>query len=339
MTSKWWAQNLFKGRIGEAIVEAILSEFGYKVERGGYEQVGAGNPRVAPDLVVTDPRNQRRRYVEVKYRSARPTAVQLDTNRIAAYTEHYPHTILAVSSSWDGAIYCAEVEDLPGESTLSLLGEYWKPIWHYFPLVKRGERLQQTWKDLMGTLSTYGSRQAFGRRDVKLWDGEYEALTRYLKENWDEGFLEVGIPKPETDKMTLEELWEVARRINAVVLVYELLDPPEENPVESPLMLQIVNRALDIRGEGILMIDIEKLSEDLGLDKDLLAQLVPMLMELWKVDFDEKHRRLAEQFLEKLEDGVGEAYLLDQATPFGDSETVDLKTAIRLAINPCRIDR
>ena len=37
-------------------------------------------------------------------------------------------------------------------------------------------------------------------------------------------------------------------------------------------------------------------------------------------------------------EGVGEVYLLDQAVSFEHTERLDLKTAIKLTTNPCRID-
>jgi len=47
--------------------------------------------------------------------------------------------------------------------------------------------------------------------------------------------------------MTLEELWEEVRRINAVGLAEDLLDPSEEYPVEPLLMTVAVQRALGNR--------------------------------------------------------------------------------------------
>ena len=340
-----WAPNLFKGRIGEAVVEAILSEFGYKVHRGGFEQVSSGDSRVAPDLVVTDPRTQEERHVEVKYKAARPTAVQLDPTQIAAYKKLYPGTILAISSAWDGAIYCCQVEELPlkeggGLSTLSLLGGYWKPIWHHFPLVKRGERLSETWRKFQAVMSTYGSRQVFGRPDHKLWDEEYDALARYLHETWDECLPELGIARPQVEKMTLEELWEAARHINAAVLAQRLLDPSEENPIESPLTSQAVDRVLGRRGEEHLWIDLEQLAKALGLDEeDAALQGIVSMIGATIRDPGGETAQLAKRLVEELEDGVGEVYLVDQAVPFQDSESIDLKTAIKLALSPCRIDR
>lgn len=39
MKKNWWAENIFKGRIAECIVEEMLKEAGYIVFRFGYESV------------------------------------------------------------------------------------------------------------------------------------------------------------------------------------------------------------------------------------------------------------------------------------------------------------
>ena len=54
MASRYWSRDLFKGRIGGAIIEAVLSEFGYQVERAECKQ-GAGDPQIHPDFLVTHP--------------------------------------------------------------------------------------------------------------------------------------------------------------------------------------------------------------------------------------------------------------------------------------------
>ena len=186
----------------------------------------------------------------------------------------------------------------------------------------------------------YGSRQAFGRRDQKLWEGEYEALAHYLESTWDQGLLEFGIRKPQCENMTLEELWETARHINAVALAEDLLDPSEENPVESPLVQQTVNRVLDHRGEKELLFDLEKLPEGLGLEKkEAVRGLMALVAMAIRDPSDDKAGRLARRIVEGLPNGVGEVHLVDQAVPFRDSVRLDLKTAIKLAINRCRIDR
>ena len=44
--------NLFKGRLGEVVVETIFVKFEYEVKRAGYEQLSGGKERIHPDLKV-----------------------------------------------------------------------------------------------------------------------------------------------------------------------------------------------------------------------------------------------------------------------------------------------
>lgn len=104
MTSNWWAANLFVGRIGEAVVESVLSEFGYAVMRSGNEQLAfpsriSGRKRrgkLTPDLLVRDPDSEEERYVEVKARSARPMAVILERVRFDTLQGSFPRTVLTL---------------------------------------------------------------------------------------------------------------------------------------------------------------------------------------------------------------------------------------------------
>ena len=95
-----WASSLFKGRIGEAVVESVLSEFGYQIARSGQEfhrlpaQSGSPQDVSAPDLAVTDPNTKSTRYVEVKFQSARPMSVILKKSKLEDLRRYYPGTIL-----------------------------------------------------------------------------------------------------------------------------------------------------------------------------------------------------------------------------------------------------
>ena len=66
------ASGIFKGRISEAIVEAVLSEFGYKVDRvdSKFHTPGDKYPspqkQYTPDLLVTDPNSDASTYVEAQ---------------------------------------------------------------------------------------------------------------------------------------------------------------------------------------------------------------------------------------------------------------------------------
>lgn len=342
MTSKWWSSNIFKGRIGEAVIESILIEFGYIVRRSGYEQTSSGSPRIAPDLLVTHPGTGERFYVEVKYRSARPTEVLIEGGRLAEYRANYPGTILAINSSWDGGIYCSKVEDIPvkdheGTAPLNLTADYWKPIWQCFPLVKQGEQLKETWRFLRDIMAAYGTRQIFGRQDQKLWGEEYEALTSYIEASWDEQLEGLGIPEPQPERATLEELWESVRQINASELADELLEPTHGEVISGIAMHQTMQRILNRRGEAFATFDLAKICEGLRLGQDELSKILAanLVTNLQKTQPDGNSRRI---WIEALPDGIQGAYLMDQSIPFEETPPVDLKTVLLLITSQCRID-
>ncbi|MBI4298731.1 MAG: hypothetical protein HY666_03125 [Chloroflexi bacterium] len=158
---------------------------------------------------------------------------------------------------------------------------------------------------------------------------------------WHEDLLQYGIGKPETEKMTLEELWVSARNINAAGLAEELLGPSDENLVETSTMLLTMSRALGSRGEQNLAINLPELAKALGVNEDdpAPAGIAMLISGMIKDPFDDKLGRLAKRLIAELPDGIGEVYLMDPAVPLQESERLDLKTALKLAINPCRIDR
>ena len=337
----YWSRNLFKGRVGEAVIESVLSEFGYLVLRAGYEQAGGARELLKPDLLVDDPRTRQQTYVEVKYRSARPTAVQLDAERLLVVRQDYPQAILAFVSAYDGAIYCAALDNLDlGEGgRVNLLDGAWQPIWHYFPLVLPGPKLHGLWKDLRASLENFGSRIVSRRLDSQLWEDETDALAAYLEATWEEPMQDLGIAEPEPEKLTHEEKWEKAREINAANLVLDLFEYAEEDSVETNTLLLALGRALGRRGEGILTIDLGEVARSLGLEQDDRA-VVGLIRAGFNVQpHDRKITDLRDRLLAELPDGVGGVYMIDPSVPFEEAHQVDFKTAIRLAWNPCRIDR
>lgn len=78
-----------------------------------------------------------------------------------------------------------------------------------------------------------------------------------------------------------------------------------------------------------------------GDDKNKSAAMgfAELLGALIKDPFHKVNRKLAESLLDKMKPGVGEAYLMDQAIPWKDTERVDLRTIIKLVLSRCRIDR
>ena len=105
----FWASSIFKGRIREAIVESVLLEFGYKVDRIGQE---FGKPRFTPDLLVRDPNTKGKTYVEVKLRTARPMSVRVEKIKLERIRRYYPQTILIFVSAYNGSVNCANIREL-----------------------------------------------------------------------------------------------------------------------------------------------------------------------------------------------------------------------------------
>ena len=98
-----WGINIFKGRIGEALIESVLQEFGYEVQRVGQEFLHGNNgnnraisyaKRYAPDLKVIDPRTKKETLIEAKLRSARPMTATLDKVKFNSINKYYPDTII-----------------------------------------------------------------------------------------------------------------------------------------------------------------------------------------------------------------------------------------------------
>ncbi|MQF82563.1 hypothetical protein FIM02_00120 [SAR202 cluster bacterium AD-802-E10_MRT_200m] len=340
MASKWFAENVFKGRIGEAIVECLLTEFGYKVERVGHEQSNLGNPESMPDLKVTHPANGQQWLLEVKYRSARPDKFEVRPNELWKYRKNHPGTLLAFASPWDGSIYCAKVEEVPlskSDGGLSLTAEYWKPIWHFFPLVKEGEQLKKLWKDFQHIMATYGTRQISDRNNETLWDGEYEALDSYLEDPWDPELEQLGILKPNLEQMTLEKRWELVREIAASGLAVDLLGVADDDVI-SDKVLHVMQRVLDRKGEQHLRINLGHMCEAHGIEPTQKHRMIQagFLQALMFGPFSDAERR---KLISGMKEGIHVAYLLDPAIPFEQTEAIDLKTALLLLSTPCRLDR
>ena len=115
---------------------------------------------------------------------------------------------------------------------------------------------------------------------------------------------------------------------------------PRDTTEGQRLRSQAVDRALDRRGEENLWFDLKQLAKALGLDEgDAAGQGIVTMIGAAFRDPDGEAAQWAKRFVEELEDGVGEVYLVDQAIPLRDSKPIDLKTAIKLALSPCRIDR
>jgi len=351
-----WASSLFKGRIGEAVVESVLSEFGYQVARTGQEfhRLPSGSQSeshqvLAPDLAVTDPITDTTKYVEVKFRSARPMAVILEKTRLEDIRRYYPGTILIFVSAYDGSVNCANVDDfsasnyeliLDGFAEFDLTRRGWRPIWDYFPLVQPGERLQKLWAELNSVLHEFAEFQVSCSENDQALEDERDFLDDYIEKYWVPGFEnELSLTKPTKDS-TINDLWEIARKVLAVNFAIALHDPEEDIPTFE--LIYIINRTLNKRGESQISVDLEVLRQELLPYPELLAKFDDIRSRpLRRDDTNEmrlRSRQMVDDVFQHIPKGVGKAYLgTDQHTLEGALE-IDLRTMLALTERRNRLD-
>ena len=89
----------------------------------------------------------------------------------------------------------------------------------------------------------------------------------------------------------------------------------------------------------MLTIDLKEVAQSLGLEEEDRAVVGRILAGFTRQTNDTKIADLRDRLLAALPDGIGGVYMIDPSVPFEEAHQVDLKTAIRLAWNPCRIDR
>ena len=122
------------GRIGEAMVEAIFSTFGYSVQSYGYEnrlsylietlvkRTDSVSKRIRsmPDLLMV-PKDQSQSYlIEVKVTHQDPKIFELNETVLGTYMKLWPEATLVVICMEDSLLYSREVKEL---ETLGALKE------------------------------------------------------------------------------------------------------------------------------------------------------------------------------------------------------------------------
>jgi len=350
-----WASSLFKGRIGEAVVESVLSEFGYQVDRSGQEfhrlpaQSGLAQEVLAPDLAVTDPKTGSTKYVEVKFRSARPMSVILEKARLEDIRRYYPGTILIFVSAYNGSVNCANVDEISednykvtpdGFAEFDLTRRGWRPIWDFFPLVQPGERLKQLWTELKAALHNFGEFQMSRGDNEQALEDEREFLETYIEEYWKPGMeLDIQVGPPEEDS-TINELWKIARSVNAIHFAVDLHDPNDE--IEIFDLYYIVNRLLGKSGESQGSIDLEALRKELLAYPDLLSCFDDIRSQAGGDDpiiNQMLSRRMVDEVFHFIPKGVGKAYLGTNQHSLEDALEIDLRTFISLAERRNRLDQ
>ncbi len=345
----FWASSLFKGRIGEAIVEAVLSEFGYTVRRAGSEFALSGKKtdaellRLRPDLIVRDPMTGDLTYVEVKARTALPFDVVLEKDRLDGIRQHHPGTVLIFVSAFDGSVNCAQVDEMlpsrlqvdpDGFCHFDLLGERWKPIWHFFPLVKKGAQLGRLWAKIKREMHTFGHRQ-LSRSTGEMFEGERDLLEQYVNNRWHPVMRDYGVPEL-TKCPSLSKLREIAHSISAFSFARDLIGRDNVDSVEFRFIME---KALSGEGSRFLTLDLREIRE--------ILRPYPLSMKtyeklLGKATVLPLGADWGQQFLEKLYQllprGEGRARLVVDEVTMDDYVEVDLRTAIGMLRRRNRLD-
>jgi len=339
-----WAANVFEARIGEALVEAVLFEFGYQVDRVGreYQKLSwkgvSEIERFTPDLLVAHPKRLETKRIEVKTRSARPMSVLIDRTRLMGMLKYFPDAILVFVSSYNGSLNCTSIDKLShGQQNLrpdgyyefSLLNGEWQPIWYYFPLVKPGERLAELWNSLKTYLLTFAESRVHSIKEKELFEGEQAELTGYIEKYWNPRMLEYDIFSPQMKTPhVLGESWDRTRQINAFLVATELCGEENTGTIE---FTRVMDRVLGRSAEHHTTVDLQEIRDGLTQYPDLLSRFNELVR---KAADSSKHGVYAEflkELSEMLPEGVGKVLLSKEGAPLEDSIEVDFRTALGLA--------
>ena len=339
-----WAYNVFRGRIGEAIVEAVLFEFGYQVDRVGREYPmsawkGVSEiERFTPDLLVAHPKRLETKRIEVKTRSARPMSILIDKTRLEGMLKYFPDAILVFVSSYNGSLNCMSVDKLsPTQDNLRPDGYYefnlltgdWQPIWYYFPLVKPGERLAKLWNGLKTYLHTFAESRVLPRKEKELFEGEQEELTGYIEKHWNPRMLEYDIFSPQMKTpLVLGESWDRAQQINAFLVATELCGEENTGTIE---FTRVMDRVLGRTGEHHITVDLQEIRENLTQYPDLLTSFNELVKKATDSSQHGVYTAFLKELSEMLPEGVGKVLLSKEGAPLEDSIEVDFRTALGLA--------
>ena len=350
MTNRW-SNNLFLGRIGEALVESVLSDYGYRVTRtGGEFRLPGSEPltleqRTRPDFWVFSSSEDEGRYVEVKARSWRPMRVLMGRSEVDNINRIYPDTLMVFVSSYDGSLNCAPVSEITADMYLEdsddmlefdLTRDGWRPIWDFFPRINPDEELADLWKSLTNTLEGFGNRRVQYSKGEELYEDELQSLKAWVDKFWEDWMPDYGLKaKPEIDSRAA--YWELVREMNSILLVAELFGGENFGTRE---FLSTWGIAKGEKGEGSITLDLQEIFELIGSDPANESNFRRTLSEITsRKDNAPSGSRLLELIAKSLPAGVGKAYIPVEGSPLDEALEVDLRTAWAMARGKNRLDR
>lgn len=365
-----FALNLFQGRIGEAYVESVLTEYGYRVVRSGFEKVQApgvqhtGAQRLTPDFAIYAPGSEFLHYVEVKTTTYRPNEITtLPKGKLDVLRQHYPRTLLAYVSSYDGSVNCQILQSIRDEQisinddgfcVFDFTKGTWFPLWHFFPLITPNARLLNRHHELLQVLGHFSKSIARSTVVAEMFEGETESLRNFLDEFWEtkepchdpdewEPFSDqIERPDPNAE---LPELREAARNLVAwqgameIMLSHpsvtlDIVDDEETYPLDYyfGLMVQYI---LGKNGESLAW-NTNELLESLEPFPDAHNQVRKLLVDQEQgliVDSHELMRRLSELVPEEV------TFARFRNPSSGDeSATINVRAMMHFSLGRNRLD-
>ena len=327
----------FKNRIGEAIVETTLVNFGYTVERTGQIQKTGTTEQVStPDLLVTDPNDHKQTYLEVKLRSPEPMKIRIEKLQVNFLRNNYPDALLVFVSSFNGSINCLEVKDsilndenLTAESfyELELLAKEWKPLWDYFPLVQKGDQTDALWYSLKDVLSDFGTNRIAHNKDSEFFAEEKESLKAYIQKHWHPGMMGHNIHMIDPDMIDITEIWEHALAIHAFRFAFEMCG---NDNMDHPAFGQVMDKVLGRIGEKFITIPYQDIKKALTEHPELYKQLQELEEKVSNTPPYDAGVVMMGGLLEIVPPGIGTAYILPEKDTNQRIIEVDFHTVLRL---------
>ncbi|UCD08129.1 MAG: hypothetical protein JSU79_07165 [Dehalococcoidales bacterium] len=334
---EYGATDSFKNRIGEAIVETTLVSFGYTVERLGQIQNSDPHEQIStPDLLVTDPGNNKQTYLEVKLRSLEPMKIRIEKSQVDFLRSNYPDVLLVFVSSFNGSINCLEVKDpflndnnlnQEGWYELGLLANEWKPLWDYFPLVKKGNQTDTLWYSLKDVLDDFGVNRITHKKDNEFFAEEKESLKEYIQKHWHPGMMDHNIHMMNPDITDITDVWEHALAIHAFRFAFEMCG---NDNMDHPAFSQVMDKVLGRIGEKYITIPYQDIKKSLTEHPELYKQLQELEEKVSTTPPYDAGVVMMEGLLEIVPPGIGTAYVLPEKDSDKSVLEVDFHTVLRL---------
>ena len=331
------ATDSFKNRIGEAIVEATLVNFGYTVERIGQVHKTESSEQIStPDLLVTDPDENKQTYLEVKLRSPEPMKILIEKSQVDFLKSNYPDALLVFVSSFNGSINCLEIKDpllsdenLNEESwyDLELLADEWKPLWDYFPLVLKGDQTDALWYSLKGVLDDFGANRIAHYKDSEFFAEEKESLKAYIQKHWHPGMMDHNIHMIDPDITEITDIWKHALAIHAFRFAFEMCG---NDNIDHPAFSQVMDKVLGRIGEKYITIPYQDIKKALTEHPELYRHLQELEEKVSTTPPYDAGVVMMEGLLDIIPPGIGTAYILPEKDSGKSNLEVDFHTILRL---------